>query len=267
MLSVCNDNGERLVTTVAHTQAVEQAIQIMHSNMQEFLTLEDLAAAAYLSPYHFNRIFRRLIGIPPIEFLSALRFQMARHLLLATTLSVTNICFEVGYTSTGSFTHRFTQLTGLSPRLLRKRAHEFSLSTDPAPDMEEPPDSSMPHHIHMKNVLRGQISAPTDFQGTIYIGLFTSPIPQGRPVSCTRLCAPGPFLLRNVPDGIYYLMSAAFPMASELQTYLLPGKKQLLSSSANPLIIHNGQISGDPDLVLRPPHLTDAPLVMALPLL
>ncbi len=62
----------------AHTQAVERTIQTMHTHLQELLTLEDLASVAYLSPFHFNRIFRRLIGIPPVEFLSALRFQAAR---------------------------------------------------------------------------------------------------------------------------------------------------------------------------------------------
>ncbi len=105
------------VTLAMQTQAVERAIQAMHTHLQERLTLEDLASTAYLSPSHFHRVFCRLIGIPPGEFLSALRFQAARRLLLTTPLSVTDICFEVGYTSTGSFTSRFTHLVGLSPRL------------------------------------------------------------------------------------------------------------------------------------------------------
>src|SRR5260221_7886984 len=97
------------ITLVTQTQAVERAIQAMHTHLHELLTLEDLASVACLSPSHFTRVFDRLIGIPPGEFLSALRFQAARRLLLTTPLSVTDICFEVGYTSTGSFTSRFTQ--------------------------------------------------------------------------------------------------------------------------------------------------------------
>ena len=112
-------------TIATQTQAVERAVQVMHTHLCDLLTLEDLASVACLSPFYFNRVFRRLIGIPPGEFLSALRFQTARRLLLTTSLSVTDICFEVGYTSTGSFTSRFTQLVGLSPRLLRQRAHAF----------------------------------------------------------------------------------------------------------------------------------------------
>ena len=68
----------------SHNHAVERTIQIMRAHLREPLTLADLASAAYLSPAYFNRIFRRQIGIPPVEYLSALRLQTARRLLLAT---------------------------------------------------------------------------------------------------------------------------------------------------------------------------------------
>src|SRR6266852_7889081 len=135
----CED-AARHVTLAAQTQAVERAIQAMHTHLHEVLTLEDLASVACLSPSHFTRVFGRLIGIPPGEFLAALRFQAARRLLVTTSLSVIDICFEVGYTSTGSFTSRFTQRVGLSPRLLRQRAHEFEpLPVEPAEHCPTPP--------------------------------------------------------------------------------------------------------------------------------
>ena len=124
-MPIFHEDAVRDVTLAAHSQAVEHAIQAMHTHLHEVLTLEDIASVAYLSPFHFNRVFRHLTGIPPGEFLSALRFQAARCLLLTTSLSVTDICFEVGYTSLGSFTSRFTRLVGLSPRLLRQRAQAF----------------------------------------------------------------------------------------------------------------------------------------------
>src|SRR5260221_11664985 len=113
------------VTLAAQTQAVERAIQAMLTHLHELLTLEDLASVACLSPSHFTRVFDRLIGIPPGEFLSALRFQAARRLLLTTPLSGTEICFKVGYTSIGSLTSRFTHRVRLSPRRLRQRAQAF----------------------------------------------------------------------------------------------------------------------------------------------
>jgi len=261
--SLFQEDGARQMTLAAHTQAVERAIQIMHTHLHELLTLEDLASVAYLSPFHFNRVFRRLIGIPPGEFLSALRFQTARRLLLTTSLSVTDICFEVGYTSTGSFTSRFTQLVGLSPRLLRRRAHEF----EPQPvELAELSPLLHPGRL-LKNALRGRISAPATFQGTIYVGLFAGPIPQGAPARCTKLSTPGAYLLPGLADGVYHLRAAAFPAASDLRSCLLPGEKMLLGNNAGPLVIHHGQVSGDPNLVLHPPRLTDPPLVMGLPLL
>src|SRR6266849_1938264 len=188
---------------------------------------------------------------------------MARLLFLSTSLSVTEICFAVGYTSTGSFTSRFTHRVGLSPRLLRQRAHAFEpLAAEPA---ERCPTTSS--GMLMKNALLGQISAPATFRGTIYVGLFTSPIPQGTPVRCTKLSSPGLYLLNGIADGVYHLRAAAFPVAADLHSSLLPGEKMLLGNNASALVILHGHVSGDPDLVLHSPRLTDPPLVMGLPLL
>ena len=255
----------RADTTLAvHTRAVEDAIHTMHTHLHEVLTIEDLASVAYLSPFHFTRVFRHLIGIPPGEFLLALRFQTARHLLLTTSLSVTDICFEVGYTSLGSFTSRFTHLVGLSPRLLRQRAQSF----EPLLDTPTEPFPTVSSVMPGTNALLGRISTPATFRGTIYVGLFTSPIPQGLPVRCTKLSSPGWYLLHGMPDGIYHLRAAAFPASSDLHSSLLPGEKMLLGNNASPLVIRHGQVVfGDPNLTLHPPRLTDPPLVMGLPLL
>ncbi len=260
---VLSEDAAPHVTLAAQTQAAQRAIQVMQRHLHEGLTLEDLASEACLSPSHFHRVFRRLIGIPPGEFLSALRFQMARRLLLTTSLSVTDICFEVGYTSIGSFTSRFTRLVGLSPRLLRQRAHTFEPLPGEPVELYPTTSSGMPRN----NALLGRISAPATFRGTIYVGLFSSPIPQGRPVRCTTLRLPGWYLLHDVPDGVYHLRAAAFPVAADLHAALLPGEKLLVGHNASALVIRHGQVSGDADLVLHPPRLTDPPLVMGLPLL
>lgn len=261
--AIAYEDPVRYMTGVAQAQAVECALQTMHAHLDELLTLEDLASVACLSPSHFTRVFRRVVGIPPVEFLSALRFQTARRLLLSTPMSVTDVCFEVGYTSMGSFTSRFTQMVGLSPRLLRQRARAF----EPPPSTLDEPAAAISSRIVLRNALLGRIIAPTSFQGTIYVGLFTSPIPQGAPYRCTRLGAPGMYLLHAVSDGVYYLRAAAFPLSSDLQTSLLPGENMLLGNNSGPLVIHHGKVSGDLDLVLHAPRLTDPPLVMGLPLL
>jgi AraC-like DNA-binding protein len=260
---VLREDAARQVTLAAQTQAIERAIQVMHTHLPDLLTLEDLASVACLSPFHFHRVFHRLIGIPPGEFLSALRFQAARRLLVTTRLSVTDICFEVGYTSTGSFTSRFTHLVGLSPRLLRQRAQAFEPLAGKPAERSPTMSSGMPRN----NALLGRISAPATFRGTIYVGLFPGPIPQGAPVRCTTLSSPGWYRLDGMADGVYHLRAAAFPVAADLHSSLLPGEKLLLGNNVSPLVIRQGQVSGDPDLVLHSPRLTDPPLVMGLPLL
>lgn len=255
------DTSEYL-TLAGHMQAVERSIQVMHSHMQEALALEDLAAVAYLSPSRFKHVFRHLIGIPPGEFLSALRLQAARRLLLTTTLSVTDICFEVGYNSMGSFTSRFTHLVGLSPRLLRQRARAF----EPPAQAARPRSPVAFSNGALKRPLLGQISGPATFQGTIYVGLFAGPVPQGKPVRCTKISSPGWYLLHDVPDGTYHLRAAAFPAAGDLHSSLLPGENLLLGNNASPLTIRQGRVSGESNLVLHAPRLTDPPLVMGLPL-
>jgi AraC family transcriptional regulator len=260
---ILHRDGSRPETHTGHMHAVECAIATMHTHLREGLSLEDLAAAAYLSPFHFNRVFRHLIGSPPGEFLTALRFQRARQLLVMTSLSITDVCFEVGYTSTGSFTSRFTQMVGLPPRLFRQRAHEFE--TLPRVIVEREP--ALVVDVAPRRALCGHIYAPESFRGTIYVGVFTSPIPQGAPIRCARLNAPGRYEMSNLADGIYYLRAAAFPIASDRLSLLLPGEKLLLGNNPGSLIIRHGQVYGNPDLVLHPPRLTDPPLVMGLPLL
>src|SRR5450432_625377 len=111
-------------TQEVHQGVVERVIQTMHTHLCEPLALEDMADIACLSPYCFSRVFHQIVGIPPGEFLATLRLDRAKQLLLTTSLSITDICFEVGYVGLGSFTTRFTQQVGVSPRHLRNLARE-----------------------------------------------------------------------------------------------------------------------------------------------
>ena len=84
--------------------------------------LEDAARQACLSPFYFNRLFTQAFCETPHEFITRRRIEQAKKLLLAGNHSVTEICFEVGYESLGSFSTRFHSLTGLSPAAFRGEA-------------------------------------------------------------------------------------------------------------------------------------------------
>ena len=85
----------------------------------EPLTVADLARAAGLSPAHFSREFRRTFGEPPHRYLLTRRLERAAALLRNTDRSVTDICFDVGLTSVGSFVTSFNRVYGAAPLAYR----------------------------------------------------------------------------------------------------------------------------------------------------
>ncbi|WP_027483631.1 helix-turn-helix transcriptional regulator [Deinococcus pimensis] len=86
------------------------------------LDVETLARTAGMSAGHFGRLFRRAYGESPYSYLMTRRVERAMALLDRGDLSVTDVCFEVGCASLGTFTTRFTELVGVSPGAYRARA-------------------------------------------------------------------------------------------------------------------------------------------------
>ncbi|MGK8485675.1 helix-turn-helix transcriptional regulator [Nocardia asiatica] len=79
------------------------------------LNLDELAAAAGVSKYHFLRAFAAVYGLTPAAYLAERRIERAQDLLRATNLTVTEVCMLVGYSSLGSFSSKFRQLVGVTP--------------------------------------------------------------------------------------------------------------------------------------------------------
>ncbi len=98
---------------------IRRAIELMHAHKERDLPLDELAAAAYLSPFHFARLFKKLTGTTPHAYLAAVRIAEAERLLAATDSSVTEISQQVGYASSSHFAKAFRNATGLSPRAFR----------------------------------------------------------------------------------------------------------------------------------------------------
>jgi AraC-like DNA-binding protein len=73
-----------------------------------------------MSHYHFQRQFRREFGCTPHELATAMRIQRARHLLMSTELSITEVCLDVGFESLGSFSSLFRKYVGRSPSHFRR---------------------------------------------------------------------------------------------------------------------------------------------------
>ena len=96
-----------------------RAKDLADSRYREPLDVPALAQAAYLSPAHFSREFRRTFGETPHQYLLTRRLERAAALLRTTDRSVADICLMVGLRSVGSFTTSFGRLYGLSPTAYR----------------------------------------------------------------------------------------------------------------------------------------------------
>lgn len=98
---------------------IRRAVELMHANMDRELTIDEIAAAAHLSPFHFARLFKKLAGATPHAYLASVRAAEAERLLAETDLSVTEISRRVGYASPSHFAKAFRSATGFTPRDFR----------------------------------------------------------------------------------------------------------------------------------------------------
>jgi AraC-like DNA-binding protein len=99
---------------------IRRSVELMHSQLDQDLSLRDLAAASYLSPFHFARLFKKITGVTPHSYLAAIRTRKAQQLLAEPDLSINAIAARVGYLSSSHFTKAFRAATGTTPREFRK---------------------------------------------------------------------------------------------------------------------------------------------------
>jgi len=94
----------------------------MASHLSDEVGLVELSRAADLSPFHFSRVFKVCTGTSPHRYLIALRIEEAARLLRASTLPVTQICYDVGFHSLSHFITTFRRLMGITPSRYRQQA-------------------------------------------------------------------------------------------------------------------------------------------------
>jgi AraC family transcriptional regulator len=99
---------------------LRRAIEFMHDNYGLELSLEEIAAAAYLSEFHFARLFKQITGVTPHVYLANLRIERARKLLVETQIPIIEIAAMVGYQSQSHFTKIFKSIAGVTPRAYRE---------------------------------------------------------------------------------------------------------------------------------------------------
>jgi len=101
-------------------KSLADARDFMRHAYQRPIKLPDVSAQANLSPYHFLRVYKQTFQETPHEFLTRLRIEKAKTLLARGSHNVTEACFEVGFSSLGSFSTLFNHRVGLSPSEYRR---------------------------------------------------------------------------------------------------------------------------------------------------
>jgi AraC-like DNA-binding protein len=103
---------------------LRQARDRINREYAQPLDVAALARTALMSPAHFSRRFRAAYSETPYSYLMTRRIERAKALLRRGDLNVTDVCFEVGCTSLGSFSTRFTELVGETPSAYRAANHD-----------------------------------------------------------------------------------------------------------------------------------------------
>ncbi|KNX38442.1 helix-turn-helix transcriptional regulator [Luteipulveratus halotolerans] len=239
-----------------------KAAQFLRAHLDEPVTVQDAADHVGYSPFHLTRMFTGTLGVSPVQYVAAHRFQRAKVLLLAGQDPVVDVCMAVGFSSVGTFTRRFVEHVGTSPSAFRRLPDRVADRT-PQPVVGSGRGPGR---------LRGRVTvdaAGVPFVGPrphVYVGLFARPSTKGTPVSGSFLVEPGRFLLDGVPAGRWWLFAAAVPHDDPVGQLLVPG----LVTAMHPTPV---EIAAVPqpgpgpayDLTLSPAPDWVTPLSVALP--
>jgi AraC family transcriptional regulator len=241
-------------------QAVERVVTAMRNRYHERLSIPELAAETYFSPFHFIRIFRRETGVTPCHYLTAVRLFEAKRLLVTTSLNVADVACRVGYPGVGTFTTRFTRLVGVSPGHYRRLPAEEMLSV--AGDACRLPD---PDLVQLRataggGAVLGSVHFGSFMVDRVLVGVFHDPIPQGPPVAWIQLRGVDGtrWRLDGVPAGRWVLIAVGQgrqEACGRRPAYLGVGKEIPVGAGGG--IVRT-------DLELRRPLRTDAPIMVPL---
>ncbi|EYF03811.1 AraC family transcriptional regulator [Chondromyces apiculatus] len=119
-----------------YEMAVRGAVERIFDQLDDALDLTALARTAALSPLHFHRIFRGMLGETPLELHRRLRMERAAHQLATGDAPVTRVAFDAGYETHESFTRAFGDHYGVSPSAFRLKASEARAACARAPQRE-----------------------------------------------------------------------------------------------------------------------------------
>lgn len=106
--------------SLTRTQRIVRAKRFIDQAYEQPINLNRLSQEAYLSKYHFLRVFKKTYRITPHQYLLRRRIDQAKDSLRENKLNVSEICYLTGFESPGSFSSLFKREVGMSPSQYRK---------------------------------------------------------------------------------------------------------------------------------------------------
>ncbi len=107
---------------------IHMVVRYLRDNYNHAISIRDLAAQVHLSERHICRLFRKMMGMSILEYLTKLRVEIAAQLLLERRLAIKEVAQTVGYPDVRYFTTLFRQYTGLTPAVFRQKEARAFLS-------------------------------------------------------------------------------------------------------------------------------------------
>ena len=99
---------------------LKRVLDFIEARLADEISLDDLAAEACLSPYHFSRLFREATGMPPHRYVMDRRIETAKEKLKLSRSSLVDVALDCGFGSQANFTRVFRKATGLTPGHFRE---------------------------------------------------------------------------------------------------------------------------------------------------
>ncbi|XID94751.1 helix-turn-helix transcriptional regulator [Paenibacillaceae bacterium WGS1546] len=243
---------------------IDEAIAYIQRNLYDPLPLSRLAKHIGYSPFHFSRIFKDKIGIPPLYYVSSMRLQKAKDLLLRTNLTVRDVGLEIGQMSLGTFTTRFTEKVGMSPSQFRASTKEAVNHLHSLQQLRNWTEPRLATGRYAR--IEGSVESAEPFDGVVLIGLFAKPIPEGMPLYGTLVPSSSRFAFEDVKPGVYYLMATSVSWGMQAIDVLLP-HRTLRARTREPIVVRPFEPAPEQRVTLHPPLPDDPPILISLPLL
>ncbi|AJH01041.1 hypothetical protein LF65_04504 [Clostridium beijerinckii] len=110
-----------------HEACIKKSIEYIENNLNKKIQLKELADKAFLSKYHFHRVFHSVVGEPVAEYIRKKRLEEAANELLTTENKIIDIALKYQFSNQESFTKAFKKLYGIPPKEFRK--NKINLTT------------------------------------------------------------------------------------------------------------------------------------------